>query len=259
MLIKKARLLMREIVAIINQKGGAGKTTTAHALGEGLKKKGFKVLLVDLDGQASLSDITKADSSKSRTLDLFAKRAEVKEIIQRTESGDILAGGEDLFKADITITETGKEYRLKEELDKVKGYDYVVIDTPPALGILTVNALVAATCVVIASQADRLNLSGIERIREAIETVRKYCNKRLSIRGILLTRFKERTRLNKDFATVMEKFAKELKSKVYKTTIRESIAISEAQAKRESIFEYDKESKVAKDYEGFVEEFLSKD
>jgi chromosome partitioning protein len=250
---------MREIVAIINQKGGAGKTTTAHALGEGLKKRGLKVLFIDLDGQASLTDIAKADSSKSVTLDLLTKRAEAKEIIQRTDSSDILAGGQDLFKADITITETGKEYRLKEELDKIKGYDYVVIDTPPALGILTINALVAATSVVIASQADRLNLSGIDRIREVIEMVRKYCNKKLSIKGILLTRFKERTRLNKDFAIVMDKFAKELKTKVYKTTIRDSIAISEAQAKRMSIFDYDKESKVAKDYEEFVKEFLSKD
>jgi chromosome partitioning protein len=250
---------MREIAAIINQKGGAGKTTTAHALGEGLKRKGFKVLFIDLDGQASLTDIAKADSSKSMTLDLLTERVQAEEIIQSTDSIDILAGGEDLFKADITITETGKEYRLKEALDKIKGYDYVVIDTPPALGILTINALVAATCVVITSQADRLNLSGIDRIKEVIEMVRKYCNKKLFIKGILLTRFKERTRLNKDFAIAMDNFAKELKTKVYKTTIRDSIAISEAQAKRMSIFDYDKESKVAKDYEAFVEEFLSKD
>jgi chromosome partitioning protein len=249
---------MKEIVAIINQKGGAGKTTTAHALGAGLKQKRFKVLFVDLDGQASLSNIVKANSSKNGVFDLLTKRAKTGEIIQSTESGNILAAREDLFKADITIAEAGKEYRLKEALDNVKEYDYIIIDTPPTLGILTVNALVAATSVVITSQADQLNLSGIDRIREVIETVKKYCNKKLSVRGILLTRFKERTRLNKDFAIVIDKFAKELRTKVYKTTIRDSIVISESQAKKMSIFEYAKRSNVAKDYEAFVEEFLSK-
>jgi chromosome partitioning protein len=247
---------MKEIVAVVNQKGGAGKTTTAHALGEGLKKKGFKVLFIDLDGQASLSDIIKADRSKSGVFELLTKRAEVKSIIQTTQSCDILTASEDLFKADITITEMGKEYCLKEALEKLEGYDYVIIDTPPALGILTVNALVAASSIVIASQADSLNLSGIERIIEVMDTVRKYCNKKLSIRGILLTRFKERTRLNKDFLVVINNFAKKLKAKVYKTTIRDSIVISESQAKRMSIFDYDKESNVAKDYNNFVEEFL---
>ncbi|GMO68592.1 MAG: hypothetical protein Nk1A_7410 [Endomicrobiia bacterium] len=119
----------------------------------------------------------------------------------------------------------GKEYRLKEALDEIKReYDYVIIDTPPALSTLTINALVASSSVVIASQAERLNLSGISRIEKVIETVCKYCNENLIVRGILLTRFKKRTRLNRKTAR----------------------AISEAQMMQQSIFDYDLKSNITK-------------
>jgi chromosome partitioning protein len=246
-----------EIISIINQKGGAGKTTTAHALGTGLAKKGFKVLFIDTDGQANLTSIMKADKNKSKLLDLLTGKADINEIIQKTNNGDILAGNKDLFQADIVIRETGKEYRLKEEIANLnERYDYIIIDTPVALGILTVNAMVVANSILIASQSDWLNLSGIECVRDTMETVRKYCNSKLYIRGILLTRFKERTRLNRDFVTAIDEFARELNTKVYETKIRDSIVISESQVKQQSIFDYDSNSNVAKDYEAFVEEFL---
>ncbi|GMO68391.1 MAG: AAA family ATPase [Endomicrobiia bacterium] len=248
---------MKEIVAIVNQKGGTGKTTTTHALGAGLIRKGYRVLLIDMDGQANLTDTMQADQSNGRILDLLMKRVGIKEIVQKTAAGDILAGSEDLFQADVDVTGHDKEYRLREALSEVKqDYDYVIIDTSHVLGILAINALIASNSVIIASHAEGYNLTGAKRLGEIIIDVNKHDNKDLIIRGILLTRFKERTRLNKDLLKVIEELAKELDTKLYKTTIREAVAISEGQIKHLSIFDYAPNSNVAKDYEAFVEEFL---
>jgi chromosome partitioning protein len=162
--------------------------------------------------------------------------------------GDIIAGSEDLFQADTVVVGSRKEYRLKEMIDGIKEvYDYIIIDTPSVLGILTVNAMVASNSVVIASQAESYNLTGIDRISRVIRSIRECRNNNLLIKGILLKRFKERTVLNRDFAELISKFAKELDTKVYKATIRDSIVISESQARRMSIYDYDVNSKVAKD------------
>ena len=248
---------MKEIISIVNQKGGTGKTTTVHTLGVGLKKKGYRVLFVDMDGQANLTDTIQADRKKSRILDLLMKKVSIKDIIQITPSGDVIAGSEDLFQADVAITGQDKEYRLKEALNEVtKEYDYIIIDTSHVLGVLALNALVASNSVIIASHAEGYNLTGIERLGEIIRDIGKHSNRRLFIKGILLTRFKERTRLNRDLIMVMKDLAKKLNTKLYKTTIRESIVISEGQIKHSSIFDYAPKSNVARDYDAFLEEFL---
>ncbi|GMO68159.1 MAG: AAA family ATPase [Endomicrobiia bacterium] len=248
---------MKEIVSIVHQKGGSGKTTTAHTLGVGLRKRGFKVLFIDMDGQASLSVIMQADQNKSGLLALLDRKASVREIVQKTPNGDILAGSENLFQADTLISGVGKEYRLKKALEDVKDeYDYIVIDTPPALSALTVNALVASNSAIIASQAEWLNLNCIGNINKTIEAVREYCNEKLAIKGILLTQFRERTRLNKAFATAISSVADKLGSKVFKTPIRASIIVSEAQVKHVTVFDYAPTSNVAKEYEAFIDEFL---
>lgn len=190
-------------------------------------------------------------------MDLLIKQAKIDEIIQKTPNGDILTGNEDLFQAHVMMSQIGIENCLKEALDKVKReYNYIIIDTQPALSILTINALVASSCAVITSQAEGLNLGGVNRIYNVIKTIRNAYNKDLSVKGILLTKYKGRTRLNNDFTKLMNKNAEIIGAKVFKTTIRDSIVISESQAKRMSIFDYAPNSKVAKDYEAFVEEFL---
>ena len=190
-------------------------------------------------------------------MDLLIKQAKIDEIIQKTPNGDILPGKEDLFQADIVMDQVRKENHLKEVLGELKEeYDYIIIDTQPALSILTINALVASSCAIITSQADGLNLGGVNRIYNVIKTIRNAYNKDLSVKGILLTKYKGRTRLNNDFTKLMNKNAEIIGAKVFKTTIRDSIVISESQAKRMSIFDYAPNSKVAKDYEAFVEEFL---
>ena len=248
---------VKEIVSIVNQKGGSGKTTTTFSLGIGLKKRGYKVLFIDMDGQGDLSDLMQVYEKRSGLLKLLKKEVDINDIVQKTPCGDIIPGSEDLFQTDITITQTNKEYFLKEALDKLKDpYDYIVIDTPPALSVLTINALVASNSLVIASKADPFNIGGIERVGMTVEVVRKYCNKALLIKGILITQFKERTNFNRANLSEIENIAKKMGTKKFKTVIRDTITMVEIQGKHMSVFDYAPESNVAKDYKAFIEEFL---
>ncbi|MCL2289094.1 MAG: ParA family protein, partial [Bacteroidetes bacterium] len=170
---------------------------------------------------------------------------------------DVLASSPSLAGADTLIVEVGKEFRLKEALEPLHNqYDYIILDTPPALGILTVNALAASTGVIIPSQADIYSLQGIDQLVGTIDTVKKYCNPELIIKGILITRYNGRTVLTRDITEIIQHKAQELGAVFYKNPIRESISIKEAQVSRVNIFQYAPKSKAAEDYESFVEEVL---
>lgn len=247
-----------EIIAIVNRKGGVAKTATAHALGAGLLKQGYKVLYIDLDSQGNLSYELQADLSKPNSMDLLTGEATAPEAIQKTPQGDLIAGSEDLAGADTTIDGTGKEYRLKEALEGLKGYDYIIIDTPAALGTLTVNALTASDSVVVPVQAEVHSLQGIGQLSKTIEAVKKYCNKHLTIRGILITRYNGRAVISRDMQANLEDVAKQLKTRLYSTPIRECISIKEAQASQTDIYSYAPRSNAAKDYEEFIKEFLER-
>lgn len=248
---------MKEILAIINQKGGVGKSTTAHALGAGLKQKGFSVLLVDLDAQGNLSYTFDADNLKLTTLDILSKKVDAHTAIQHLEQGDIIASTPNLAGADTILTTTGKEYLLKEALEQVQNdYDYIIMDTPPALGILTINALTACTGVIIPAQADIYSLQGISQLYGTIQTVKKYCNATLQIKGMLLTRYSSRAILSRDVADMIEQTAIQCETKLYKTKIRECIAIKEAQASKQNVFTYAPKSNAALDYTALVTEIL---
>ena len=175
---------MKEIFTITNQKGGIGKSTTAHAIGAGLARKQNKTLLVDLDAQANLTLAAGADPSRPTILELMQQTAAAGDVIQPVrENLDILPASMNLSAADLLFHDTGKEYRLKEALAPLLGqYDYLVLDTPPALGVLTVNALTVATKVIIPAQADLFSLSAIQRLYGTIETVKKYTNPSLQNR-----------------------------------------------------------------------------
>lgn len=244
-------------IAITNQKGGVGKSTTAHALGAGLARKGYKILFVDLDPQGNLSYIVQAAPAKPSARDLLLKRAGASDAIQTAAGGDIIPSSPDLSAADIELNSTGKEYRLREALQPVLGaYDFIVIDTPPALGTLTVNALTAADRLIIPAQADIFSLQGIGQLSGTVQAVQTYCNPALEIDGILLTRHSGRAVLSRDMADMIADTAAELGTRVYQSIIREGIAIKEAQANRESIFTYSPRSNAAADYKAFINEFL---
>lgn len=246
-----------EVVAVVNRKGGVGKTATAQALGAGLRRKKKKVLYIDLDSQTNLSYGLGADLTGSNSMDVLTGEIPAAEAIQKTEQGDIIAATEALAGADTIIDGTGKEYRLREALDGLN-YDYVIIDTPAQLGTLTVNALTAANSVIIPVQADMYSLQGIGQLNKAIEAVRKYCNKDLSIKGILITRYNSRSVISQDMQSNLREAAERLKTRLYTQPVRECVSMKEAQASRKDIFTYAPRSNAAKDYEAFVEEFLER-
>lgn len=245
------------IYAISNQKGGVGKTTTANALGAGLVRKGFKVLYVDMDAQGNLSHSMRANNKPITSLEVLTGTATAEEAIVETLQGSIIPASPALASADAIITDTGKEYRLKEALAPISDkYDYCILDTPPALGTLTVNALTACNGVIIATQADTYSLQGIGQLARTIQTVKKYCNRDLSIIGIAITRYSSRAVLTRDMTELLEDTAKQLHTTVYTTKIRECIALKEAQARQQDIFTYSPSSNAAKDYEGLLTEIL---
>jgi chromosome partitioning protein len=179
------------------------------------------------------------------------------EAIQQTNSGDLIASSPALSGADALIVATGKEYRLKEALEPLRGiYDYCILDTPPALGILTVNALTACKGAIIPAQADIFSLQAIGNLSDTIETVRRYCNPELHIMGIVLTRYAARTIISREVADVMEKVATGLNTKLYRTKIREATALKESQATRMSIFEYAPRSNASADYNDLIDEII---
>lgn len=246
-----------KVFAVTNQKGGAGKTTTAAALWAGLTLKGYKALAVDLDAQGNLTYNAGADTTHKTALSLLTGEAPAGEIIQHTAAGDIIAASKSLAGADAFITDTGKEYRLKEGLEPISGlYDFVVIDTPPALGILTVNALTACNSVIIPAQADIFSLQGIDQLTETMKPVKRYCNAALTIEGILLTRYNSRTALARDITNYVQQLASRLETKVFETPIREGIAVKEAQINQRTLFDYAPKAKVTDDYRAFIDEIL---
>ncbi len=244
-------------LAILNQKGGVAKTTTAHAIAAGLTAKGYKTLMVDLDGQRSLSIISGAGGSGLTCFDVLTGKAKITQAIRRTSSGDILPAAAALWTADSTITGKRKEYRLREALQPVSGsYDYCVIDCPPSLGILTINALTAADGCIIPAQADVLSLEAIDQLYQTIEAVQTYTNKALKVKGIVITRYNGRAVLSREAVEMIEDKAAEIRTHVYQTRIRENIAVKEAQAVKEDIFSYSRRSNGAADYQALLNEIL---
>ena len=244
-------------LTVINQKGGVGKSTTAHAIGAGIALKGFKVLYIDLDAQGNLSYTAGAESLNITILEVLQKKADITQAIQHTQKGDIVASTPALAGADIIITATGKEYRLKEALKPISGlYDYCIIDTPPALGILTINALTACSGAIIPTQADIYSLQGIGQLYNTIQTVKEYCNPSLTIKGIVLTRYNSRAIISREVAEKLKEIADQLNTKLYNATIRECTAIKEAQAKKQDIYTYAARSNAAADYMQLVDEII---
>ena len=248
---------MAQIISIINQKGGVGKSTTAQSLAAGLALKGFRVLLIDMDSQGNVSFSAGSERQSETILEVLTLEVAAADAIQHLDHYDIIPASISLAGADMKLTEMGKEYRLKEALEPIKGnYDFIIIDTPPALGILTINALTASGGVVIPAQADIYSVDAIGQLYNTIKAVKQYTNKSLVIRGILLTRHNDRTVLSRDIVGMIEKTAIGIGTKLYRTSIREAIAIKEAQTCQTDIFDYAPKSNAAMDYMAFLEEFL---
>jgi len=251
---------MAQVIAITNQKGGVGKSTTTEALAEGLAHKGKKTLLIDLDAQGSISLTAGATQTPPTMYEVLTQQCESATAIQQRQGrADMIPASQYLARLDVELVATGKEYRLREQLAPLLPlYDFIVIDTPPALGVLTVNALTAAHRVIMPAQADIYSLQGVGQLSETLEAIRAYTNPGLTLMGILLTRHNARSVLSRDMAEAARATAQQIGTFLYDTVIREAVALKEAQANRQSIFTYAPKSNPAADYMAFTEEFLKR-
>jgi len=247
-----------KIITITNQKGGIGKTTTATALATGLARKGYKVLVADMDPQANTTDTFRALVNDRATLyDVLVAGEPVAAAIQHTDIGDILAGDPLLVDAEQIMAGQGREYRLREAFEGLPdGYDYVVIDTPPNLGVLLTNALTAADSVIIPIVADRYTFQGLNELDKTIARVRKYSNPRLRIDGLLLVKNDPRKKLSKEAQELLPQLCKDLGTRHFTTFIREAEAVRQAQKRRVSLFTWAPKCTAAADYEAFINEYL---
>lgn len=249
---------MAHVISVLSRKGGTGKTTTTQALGNGLTKRGYKVLFIDLDSQGNLSYSIGAKPTNKTIYEVLTDDLNVQEAIQNTEQGDIVISSERLALADKVLVNPGDEYKLKEQLDHVrKQYDYILVDTSAQLGILTANTLTVTNKIIIPVQADIYSMQGIALLNNSIEPIKKYYNKKLKIEGILITRYSARSNLSRDMRENLENLAEQLKTKVFKTCIRECTAIKESSMLKQSIYEYAPKSNACIDYDNFIKELLN--
>ncbi|MEA5083835.1 MAG: ParA family protein [Lachnospiraceae bacterium] len=249
---------MSIIITLTNQKGGVGKTTTSSALVTGLSLNGYKVLGVDLDPQGNLGFCLGVDVENTTTIyEVFKGQASIEDAICKTEFGDIIPSNILLSGAELEFNRSGREYLLKEYLEPLKQkYDFIVIDTPPALNILTVNAYVASDFLIVPMIPEILSLLGVTQLRETVETVKRFYNEKLVVMGLLLTKFNGRTNLAKEVSEMADQIAEQLDTKVFNSRIRAGVAVAEAPAHGESILLYAPRSKPTIDYVNFVEEVL---
>lgn len=248
-----------QIITISNQKGGVGKTTTAHALLTGLANMGYKVLALDADPQTNLTYTTGINMDDTPDLyNLLKKQASFLEVVQQVKPGfDIIPGSLDLAGADMEFTAAGREYMIREALEPVKEkYDFCIIDTPPTLGILTVNALTASHKIVVPMAADVYSLQGLSQLQGMVDNVKKYCNPGLTIDGLLLTKYSDRAIINRNLKDSLQQTAAQLHTRLYNTTIREAVAVKEIQFLQSDIFTEYPKAKVTEDYKQFIKEFL---
>jgi len=245
---------MRTVV-FTNRKGGVGKTTSALCTAAYLGKIGKRVLAVDVDVQANFTQASGGEAEVKGVFD-FLKGDALEKVIQHHDRYDLIGADRRLSKAEATFTDFGKEHLLESALKNVAGYDFCVIDTPPSMEVLTLNALTAADDVIVCCQSDGFSVSGLAGMKRNIDGVKQWYNPRLSVCGILLTRYNPRTSISKQLAEVFVDAAKTMESKVFDTYIRENTALKESQIMQKDIFSYRADSNGAKDYAAFVEEYL---
>lgn len=254
------------VMALVNQKGGTGKTQSTENLGIGLAAEGKKVLLIDLDPQGSLTislGYPRTDEIPVTVKDIMGKvlneqRIEPGEgILHHKEGVDLLPANIELSGMELSLVNyMSREKVLKEYIDSVKAnYDYVLIDCMPSLGMLTVNALAAADQLVIPVQAQYLSAKGLEQLLQTVSKVRRQINPKLKIDGILLTMVDNRTNYAKDISNLIrETYGTKLK--VYKTEIPHSVRAAEISAEGKSIYAHDPKGKVAEAYRELTKEVL---
>lgn len=255
---------MATVICVANQKGGIGKTTTATAIASILNDNKHKTLLIDADPQGNSTDTYRAVSKDTATLfDVILDYDDplpIMDAIQHTDMGDIVASDPLLKEADTKFPSDGDEYfKLRDALEKLNGYEFVVIDTGPSDNKLLKNCIVCADKLVIPVTADRYALQGLSDLNKTISTQKKRNNPSLEVSGLLLVKYKQRQILAKEVRFALEDIAEKMKTRVFRTTIRESAVAQKAQAARMTLIRYDRKCSTAVDYIEFVKELMEGD
>ena len=249
---------MGKIISVANQKGGVGKTTTSINLSTSLAKKGKKVLLVDADPQGNATSGLGVDKEQQFSIyDVLIEDIEVENTLQKTQvkNLDLCPSNINLAGAEVQLVPMeNRELRLKEKLDNIKDqYDFILIDCPPSLGLVTLNAFTASDSVLIPIQCEYYALEGLGQLLNTIELVRQHMNKDLRVEGALLTMYDARTNLSNQVVKEVKKY---FGNKVYKNVIPRNVKLSEAPSYGMPITLYDPRSKGARCYEKFAKEFI---
>jgi chromosome partitioning protein len=248
---------LQRVIVFANQKGGVAKTTTTLNLGVAFKELGHRVLIVDLDPQGNLtmSQGMNPDSIERSMFDVLVHRLPISEVVHRAEV-DIAVASIDLAGAELALSSLiGRERALEKSLIEVRDrYDFVLVDTPPSLGLLTINAFVAASGVIVPVQCEYLSLRGLVQLENTLAMVRENLNPEVEIEGILPTMFDSRTLHAREAVEILEENFGDL---VYKTRIRKTIRYAEAPVKGSSILKYDPTGTAAEAYRELAKEVLS--
>jgi chromosome partitioning protein len=244
-------------VSIANQKGGEGKTTTSLNLAIGLARRGKRTLIIDMDPQANSTGIfLNPETSAKNLYHVFNKKAKMGEVVQNVYSENLFLAPSSTNLAELeAISSNSVEapYILRDSLQNVeKDFDFCIIDCPPSLSIFTINSLVASNFVIIPLQAEKFSVDGIVGLQQTISSIKKRINPNLEIMGALITQLKPQTLLTKTIVPVLNKYFK-----IFEHSISDGVAIGESHLAKKSVFDYNKSSRQAQEYEGFVEEFLS--
>ncbi len=249
------------VIALINQKGGVGKTTTTVNIGAGLARSGRSVLLIDLDPQAHLTYAlgVQAHELPVTVYELLKEEKDLQEVlIERGEGLRLLPSSLTLSGAEMALSGiAGREFLLREAFEQMsEPPDYVLIDCPPSLGLLTVNALTFAREVYIPVQTEFLALQGMSSLIQTVEVIQRRLNRDLTLTGIVATRFDNRKTLNRE---VVEKIVETFGDKLFKTVIRDNVSLAEAPGHGQTIFEYRPRSTGAKDFAAICQEIIERE
>jgi chromosome partitioning protein len=248
---------MGRVISFANQKGGVAKTTTTLNLGVAFAEKGLKVLLIDLDPQGNLtmSQGLNPDSIDRSMFDVLVHRLPMQEVIKHAEV-DLAVSSIDLAGAELALSSMiGRERALEKSLIEVKGgYDYVLIDTPPSLGLLTINALVASNGVIVPVQCEYLSLRGLVQLENTLSMIRENLNPSVEIEGILPTMYDSRTLHSREAVEILQENFGDL---VFDTKIRKTVRYAEAPVKGTSVLKYDPSGNAAEAYRDLAKEVLN--
>lgn len=260
LLRKELKIHYMKTITISNQKGGVGKTTTVLCLSAGLAELGYKVLSVDLEGQRNLTaTLGNVRSNKPTILEVLAEESDIREAIQTNQTGDFISGSKALSLIDTVLTGENKYTALRDALEVISDeYDYCIIDTPPALGTLTLNALTASDAVIIPVDWDLYSAWGLNDLIETIASVKKNYNKGLQVLGVLLTKYDTRTKLSSEMTGYLQQITSAFGTSLFDTRIRHSVKVKEIQLKTQGLYKYAPRATVTQDYRNFVNEVLER-